>query len=91
MSRPEDLLTSNGLAASPGAVGRANRLHWPTMPWKRPDTAPEKNPVIFGFAPGNYFRKIFTGWRSRLAFLTSQGGITSHAAVVTRGMGQEAA
>jgi len=75
---------ATGLPASPGAARRSDRLH------RRGSC---KGPVpqgLQGHHPGarRTPRRTSPAWRSHPAFSPRRGGMTSHAAVVTRGMGK---
>jgi pyruvate,orthophosphate dikinase len=83
--RPEDVLTSTGLAASPGAVVGQIVFTADEAVTKAGHGA-EKNPVILVRAETT--PEDIHGMEVAIGILTSQGGITSHAAVVTRGMGK---
>src|ERR1700694_3614823 len=83
--RPEDVLTKTGLAASPGAVVGQIVFTADDAVAKAGHGA-EKNPVILVRAETT--PEDIHGMEVAIGILTSQGGITSHAAVVTRGMGK---
>jgi len=83
--RPEDVLTTTGLAASPGAVVGQIVFTADDAVAKAGHGA-EKNPVILVRAETT--PEDIHGMEVAIGILTSQGGITSHAAVVTRGMGK---
>jgi pyruvate,orthophosphate dikinase len=81
----EDVLTSKGLPASPGAVvGQIVFTADEAVEKAGHDT--EKNPVILVRAETT--PEDISGMEVAVGILTSQGGMTSHAAVVTRGMGK---
>jgi pyruvate, orthophosphate dikinase len=83
--RPEDILTSKGLPASPGAVvGRI--VFTADEAVEKAGHGAEKNPVILVRAETT--PEDIHGMEVAVGILTSQGGMTSHAAVVTRGMGK---
>ena len=83
--RPEDVLTTTGLAASPGAVVGQIVFTADDAVAKAGHGA-EKNPVILVRAETT--PEDIHGMEVAIGILTSQGGITSHAAVVNRGMGK---
>jgi len=84
-ARLEDVLTSKGLPASPGAVvGQIVFTADEAVEKAGHDT--EKNPVILVRAETT--PEDISGMEVAVGILTSQGGMTSHAAVVTRGMGK---
>jgi pyruvate,orthophosphate dikinase len=83
--RPEDVLTSTGLAASPGAVV-GQIVFTADEAVAKAGHGAEKNPVILVRAETT--PEDIHGMEVAIGILTSQGGITSHAAVVTRGMGK---
>jgi pyruvate,orthophosphate dikinase len=83
--RPEDVLTTTGLAASPGAVVGQIVFTADDAVYKAGQGA-ERNPVILVRAETT--PEDIHGMEVAVGILTSQGGITSHAAVVTRGMGK---
>jgi len=83
--RPEDVLTSTGLAASPGAVV-GQIVFTADEAVQKAGHGAEKNPVILVRAETT--PEDIHGMEVAIGILTSQGGITSHAAVVTRGMGK---
>ncbi len=83
--RPEDLLTTTGLAASPGAVV-GQIVFTADDAVEKAGHSGEKNPVILVRAETT--PEDIHGMEVATGILTSQGGITSHAAVVTRGMGK---
>ena len=83
--RPEDLLTTTGLAASPGAVV-GQIVFTADDAVEKAGHSGEKNPVILVRAETT--PEDIHGMEVAIGILTSQGGITSHAAVVTRGMGK---
>src|SRR3981081_3902672 len=83
--RPEDLLTAKGLPASPGAVvGQIVFTADDAVEMVGHGT--EKNPVIL--VRGETTPEDIHGMEVAVGILTSRGGMTSHAAVVTRGMGK---
>ena len=83
--RPEDLLTAKGLPASPGAVvGQIVFTADDAVEMAGHGT--EKNPVIL--VRGETTPEDIHGMEVAVGILTSRGGMTSHAAVVTRGMGK---
>jgi pyruvate,orthophosphate dikinase len=101
--RPEDILTTKGLAASPGAVvgqivftaDDAVQKAGPVSGQiaftaddavQKAGHGAEKIPVILVRAETT--PEDIHGMEVAIGILTSQGGITSHAAVVTRGMGK---
>jgi len=83
--RPEDVLTTTGLAASPGAVV-GQIVFTADDAVQKAGHGAEKNPVILVRAETT--PEDIHGMEVAVGILTSQGGITSHAAVVTRGMGK---
>ncbi|MGA8761555.1 MAG: pyruvate, phosphate dikinase, partial [Candidatus Sulfotelmatobacter sp.] len=83
--RPEDVLTTTGLAASPGAVA-GQIVFTADDAVEKAGHGAEKNPVILVRAETT--PEDIHGMEVAIGILTSQGGITSHAAVVTRGMGK---
>jgi pyruvate,orthophosphate dikinase len=83
--RPEDVLTSKGLPASPGAVV-GQIVFTADDAVEKAGHGAEKNPVILVRAETT--PEDIHGMEVAVGILTSQGGMTSHAAVVTRGMGK---
>ncbi|MGA6988601.1 MAG: pyruvate, phosphate dikinase [Terriglobales bacterium] len=83
--RPEDILTSKGLPASPGAVV-GQIVFTADEAVAKAGHGAEKNPVILVRAETT--PEDIHGMEVAVGILTSQGGMTSHAAVVTRGMGK---
>src|SRR6202166_61821 len=83
--RPEDVLTKTGLAASPGAVV-GQIVFTADDAVQKAGHGAEKNSVILVRAETT--PEDIHGMEVAVGILTSQGGITSHAAVVTRGMGK---
>src|SRR5580700_1003386 len=83
--RPEDVLTTTGLAASPGAVV-GQIVFTADDAVAKAGRGAEKNPVILVRAETT--PEDIHGMEVAIGILTSQGGATSHAAVVTRGMGK---
>ncbi len=83
--KPEDVLTAKGLAASPGAVV-GQIVFTADDAVEKAGHGAEKNPVILVRAETT--PEDIHGMEVAVGILTSQGGITSHAAVVTRGMGK---
>jgi pyruvate,orthophosphate dikinase len=83
--KPEDMLTTKGLPASPGAVVGQIVFTADDAVTKAGHGA-EKNPVILVRAETT--PEDIHGMEVAAGILTSQGGMTSHAAVVTRGMGK---
>jgi pyruvate, orthophosphate dikinase len=83
--RPEDMLTSKGLPASPGAVV-GQIVFTADDAVEKAGHGAEKNPVILVRAETT--PADIHGMEVAVGILTSQGGMTSHAAVVTRGMGK---
>ena len=83
--RPEDVLTTTGLAASPGAVV-GQIVFTADDAVNKAGHGAERNPVILVRAETT--PEDIHGMEVAVGILTSQGGITSHAAVVTRGMGK---
>ena len=83
--RPEDVLTTTGLAASPGAVV-GQIVFTADDAVNKAGRGAERNPVILVRAETT--PEDIHGMEVAVGILTSQGGITSHAAVVTRGMGK---
>jgi pyruvate, orthophosphate dikinase len=83
--KPEDTLTTKGLPASPGAaVGQI--VFTADDAVKKAGHGAEKQPVILVRAETT--PEDIHGIEVAAGILTSQGGMTSHAAVVTRGMGK---
>ena len=83
--KPEDTLTTKGLPASPGAaVGRI--VFTADEAVEKAGHGVEKQPVILVRAETT--PEDIQGIEVAAGILTSQGGMTSHAAVVTRGMGK---
>ena len=83
--KPEDILTTKGLPASPGAaVGRI--VFTADEAVEKAGRGAEKQPVILVRAETT--PEDIQGIEVAAGILTSQGGMTSHAAVVTRGMGK---
>jgi pyruvate,orthophosphate dikinase len=83
--KPEDMLTSKGLPASPGAVV-GQIVFTADDAVEKAGHGAEKNPVIL--VRGETTPEDIHGMEVAVGILTSQGGMTSHAAVVTRGMGK---
>ncbi len=83
--KPGDLLTSKGLPASPGAVV-GQIVFTADDAVEKAGHGAEKNPVILVRAETT--PEDIHGMEVAVGILTSQGGMTSHAAVVTRGMGK---
>ena len=83
--KPEDMLTSKGLPASPGAVV-GQIVFTAEDAVEKAGHGAEKNPVILVRAETT--PEDIHGMEVAAGILTSQGGMTSHAAVVTRGMGK---
>jgi len=83
--RPEDILTTKGLPASPGAVV-GQIVFTADDAVEKAGHGAEKNPVILVRAETT--PADIHGMEVAVGILTSQGGMTSHAAVVTRGMGR---
>src|SRR6202451_1659690 len=83
--KPEDILTSKGLPASPGAVV-GQIVFTADDAVAKAGHGPEKNPLILVRAETT--PEDIHGMEVAAGILTSQGGMTSHAAVVTRGMGK---
>ena len=83
--RLEDILTSKGLPASPGAVV-GQIVFTADDAVKKAGHSAEKNPVIL--VRSETTPEDIHGMEVAVGILTSQGGMTSHAAVVTRGMGK---
>jgi len=81
----EDVLTSKGLPASPGAVV-GQIVFTADEAVEKAGHGAEKNPVILVRAETT--PEDIHGMEVAVGILTSQGGMTSHAAVVTRGMGK---
>ena len=80
-----DVLSSGGLPASPGAaVGQI--VFTADQAVEKAGHGATKNPVILVRAETT--PEDIHGMEVAAAILTSQGGMTSHAAVVTRGMGK---
>jgi pyruvate, orthophosphate dikinase len=83
--KPEDVLTTKGLPASPGAaVGQV--VFTADDAVAKAGHGVEKQPVILVRAETT--PEDIHGMEVAAGILTSQGGMTSHAAVVTRGMGK---
>ncbi|MGA7513022.1 MAG: putative PEP-binding protein, partial [Candidatus Sulfotelmatobacter sp.] len=83
--KPEDLLTATGIPASPGAVV-GQIVFTADDAVEKAGHGAEKNPVILVRAETT--PEDIHGMEVAIGILTSQGGSTSHAAVVTRGMGK---
>ncbi len=83
--KPGDLLTAKGLPASPGAVV-GQIVFTADEAVAKAGHGAEKNPVILVRAETT--PEDIHGMEVAVGILTSQGGMTSHAAVVTRGMGK---
>ncbi len=83
--RLEDVLTTKGLPASPGAVV-GQIVFTADDAVEKAGHGAEKNPVILVRAETT--PADIHGMEVAVGILTSQGGMTSHAAVVTRGMGK---
>jgi pyruvate,orthophosphate dikinase len=83
--RPADILTSKGLPASPGAVV-GQIVFTADEAVEKAGHGAEKNLVILVRAETT--PEDIHGMEVAVGILTSQGGMTSHAAVVTRGMGK---
>jgi pyruvate,orthophosphate dikinase len=83
--RPGDLLTAKGLPASPGAVV-GQIVFTADDAVEQAGHGAEKSPVILVRAETT--PEDIHGMEVAVGILTSQGGMTSHAAVVTRGMGK---
>jgi pyruvate,orthophosphate dikinase len=83
--KPEDILTSKGLPASPGAVV-GQIVFTADDAVEKAGHGAEKNSVILVRAETT--PEDIHGMEVAAGILTSQGGMTSHAAVVTRGMGK---
>jgi pyruvate,orthophosphate dikinase len=83
--KPEDVLTSKGLPASPGAVV-GQIVFTADDAVAKAGHGVEKNPLILVRAETT--PEDIHGMEVAAGILTSQGGMTSHAAVVTRGMGK---
>jgi pyruvate, orthophosphate dikinase len=81
----EDILTTKGLPASPGAVV-GQIVFTADEAVKKAGHGAQKNPVILVRAETT--PEDIQGMEVAVGILTSQGGMTSHAAVVTRGMGK---
>ena len=84
-AKPEDILTSKGLPASPGAVV-GQIVFTAEDAVREAGHGDKKNPVILVRAETT--PEDIHGMEVAVGILTSQGGMTSHAAVVTRGMGK---
>ncbi len=83
--KPEDVLTAHGLPASPGAaVGQI--VFTADDAVEKAGHGAQKQPVILVRAETT--PEDIHGIEVAAGILTSQGGMTSHAAVVTRGMGK---
>src|SRR5262249_56151445 len=81
----ENILTTKGLPASPGAVvGQIEFTAKDAV--EKAGHGAEKNPVILVRAETT--PEDIHGMEVAIGILTSRGGMTSHAAVVTRGMGK---
>ena len=83
--KPGDMLTARGLPASPGAVV-GQIVFTADDAVEKAGHGAEKNPVILVRAETT--PEDIHGMEVAVGILTSQGGMTSHAAVVTRGMGK---
>jgi pyruvate, orthophosphate dikinase len=83
--KPGDVLSKKGLPASPGgATGQI--VFTADQAVEKAGHQSEKNPVILVRAETT--PEDIHGMEVAAAILTSRGGMTSHAAVVTRGMGK---
>ncbi len=83
--KAENILTDKGLPASPGAaVGQIVFTAEDAV--EKAGHGPRKNPVILVRAETT--PEDIQGMEVAAGILTSRGGMTSHAAVVTRGMGK---
>jgi pyruvate, orthophosphate dikinase len=83
--KPENVLTDKGLPASPGAaVGQI--VFTADDAVEKAGHGAKKNPVILVRAETT--PEDIHGMEVAVGILTSRGGMTSHAAVVTRGMGK---
>jgi pyruvate, orthophosphate dikinase len=83
--RPEHILTDKGLPASPGAaVGQI--VFTADEAVEKAGHGAKKNPVVLVRAETT--PEDIHGMEVAVGILTSRGGMTSHAAVVTRGMGK---
>jgi len=83
--KPENILTDKGLPASPGAaVGQI--VFTADDAVAKAGHGAKKNPVILVRAETT--PEDIHGMEVAVGILTSRGGMTSHAAVVTRGMGK---
>jgi len=83
--KPENILTDKGLPASPGAaVGQIVFTAEDAV--EKAGHGARKNPVILVRAETT--PEDIHGMEVAVGILTSRGGMTSHAAVVTRGMGK---
>jgi pyruvate, orthophosphate dikinase len=83
--KPENVLTDKGLPASPGAaVGQI--VFTADEAVEKAGHRAKKNPVIL--VRGETTPEDIHGMEVAVGILTSRGGMTSHAAVVTRGMGK---
>lgn len=83
--KQEDILTTKGLAASPGAVV-GQIVFTADDATRRAGRGEKKAPVIL--VRGETTPEDIHGMEVAVGILTSRGGMTSHAAVVTRGMGK---
>src|SRR5579862_2626631 len=82
--KPNDILTSKGLPASPGAaVGQIVFTAEDAVEWTRKD----KNAKVI-LVRAETTPEDIHGMEVAAGILTARGGMTSHAAVVTRGMGK---
>src|SRR5215468_3197810 len=81
----ENVLTTKGLPASPGAVV-GQIVFTAKDAVEKAGHGAEKNPVILVRAETT--PEDIHGMEVAIGILTSRGGMTSHAAVVTRGMGK---
>src|SRR5262249_13292038 len=81
----ENILTTKGLPASPGAVV-GQIVFTAKDAVEKAGHGAEKNPVILVRAETT--PEDIHGMEVAIGILTSRGGMTSHAAVVTRGMGK---
>jgi pyruvate, orthophosphate dikinase len=82
--KPNDILTSKGLPASPGAaVGQIVFTAEDAVEWIRKD----KNAKVI-LVRAETTPEDIQGMEVAAGILTARGGMTSHAAVVTRGMGK---
>ncbi len=80
---PERPPLAKGLPASPGRGGRPDRLHR-----RRGRALGERRASRSSWSAARPAPRTSTAWTAAQGILTARGGMTSHAAVVARGMGK---